>query len=76
MIRQRFFFRQSLCARFRALFILRNLGCNRSVEWIGRCFNDPSALLKHELAYCLGQTQNETAIPILESVLQDENQGW
>lgn len=69
------FFRQPLCARFRALFVLRNLGCDRSVEWIGQCFGDSSALLKHELAYCLGQTQNETAIPILESVLQDENQG-
>uniref|UniRef100_A0A1I7W2J4 Deoxyhypusine hydroxylase n=2 Tax=Loa loa TaxID=7209 RepID=A0A1I7W2J4_LOALO len=66
--------KQPLCARFRALFILRNLGCDRSVEWIGRCFGDSSALLKHELAYCLGQTQNETAIPVLESVLQDENQ--
>ncbi|KAL3993827.1 Deoxyhypusine hydroxylase [Acanthocheilonema viteae] len=66
--------KQSLCARFRALFILRNLGCDRSVEWIGRCFDDPSALLKHELAYCLGQTQNKTAISILESVLQDESQ--
>ncbi|KAM3715832.1 Deoxyhypusine hydroxylase, partial [Dirofilaria immitis] len=66
--------KQSLCARFRALFILRNLGCDRSVKWIGQCFDDPSALLKHELAYCLGQTQNETAIPILEAVLKDENQ--
>ncbi|CAG9538486.1 unnamed protein product [Cercopithifilaria johnstoni] len=65
---------QPLCGRFRALFILRNLRCDRSVEWIGRCFDDPSALLKHELAYCLGQTQNQTAVPILESVLQDENQ--
>ncbi|VDK66624.1 unnamed protein product [Onchocerca ochengi] len=66
--------KQSLCMRFRALFVLRNLGCDRSVQWIGRCFGDSSALLKHELAYCLGQTQNETAIPILEAVLQDENQ--
>ncbi|KAK6104015.1 HEAT repeats family protein [Brugia pahangi] len=66
--------KQPLCARFRALFILRNIGCDRSVEWIGRCFDDSSALLKHELAYCLGQTQNEAAIPILESILQDEKQ--
>lgn len=60
--------------RFRALFALRNLGCDRSVMWIGQCFCDSSALLKHELAYCLGQTQNETAVPVLESVLQDVNQ--
>jgi len=32
-------------------------------------FQDPSALLKHELAYCLGQMKNTTALPILESVL-------
>uniref|UniRef100_A0A915PJ18 Deoxyhypusine hydroxylase n=1 Tax=Setaria digitata TaxID=48799 RepID=A0A915PJ18_9BILA len=67
--------RHSLCARFRALFVLRNLGCDRSVQWIAQCFNDPSALLKHELAYCLGQTQNRSAIPVLEAVLQDEKQG-
>ena len=37
-------------------------------------FQDPSALLKHELAYCLGQTKNVTALPILESVLADERE--
>jgi deoxyhypusine monooxygenase len=37
-------------------------------------FQDPSALLKHELAYCLGQTKNAAALPILESVLVDERE--
>ena len=32
---------------------------------------DTSALLKHELAYCLGQMLNVTAVPILTSVLED-----
>jgi deoxyhypusine monooxygenase len=32
-------------------------------------FQDPSALLKHELAYCLGQMKDTAALPILESVL-------
>lgn len=32
-------------------------------------FKDESALLKHELAYCLGQIQKTSALPILESVL-------
>ncbi|KAL6735361.1 hypothetical protein Aduo_005811 [Ancylostoma duodenale] len=63
-----------LKARFRALFILRNIGCDLSVKWIAKCFGDDSALLKHELAYCLGQTQNKTAIPILTEVLMDTNQ--
>lgn len=63
-----------LKARFRALFILRNIGCDKSVSWISKCFNDQSALLKHELAYCLGQMQNKSAIPKLVEVLADEKQ--
>ncbi|VDM40424.1 unnamed protein product [Toxocara canis] len=66
--------RQPLATRFRALFVLRNVGCDLSVQWIGKCFGDSSALLKHELAYCLGQTQNRTAIPLLTSVLEDDHQ--
>jgi deoxyhypusine monooxygenase len=31
--------------------------------------NDPSPLLKHELAYVLGQLRNDKAIPTLEGVL-------
>uniref|UniRef100_A0AC34Q575 Deoxyhypusine hydroxylase n=1 Tax=Panagrolaimus sp. JU765 TaxID=591449 RepID=A0AC34Q575_9BILA len=64
----------SLAKRFRALFVLRNLKDDRSVEWIGKAFEDPSALLKHELAYCLGQMQNPTAIPKLIEVLEDTRQ--
>ena len=55
-------FRQTLAARFRALFLLRSAKDNLSVEWISKCFIDTSELLKHELAYCLGQMQNPTAI--------------
>ncbi|XP_064186174.1 deoxyhypusine hydroxylase [Anguilla rostrata] len=66
--------KESLTTRFRALFTLRNLGGAEAVEWISRTFVDDSALLKHELAYCLGQMQDERAIPILETVLKDTNQ--
>jgi deoxyhypusine monooxygenase len=31
----------------------------------------PSVLLKHELAYCLGQTRNLAAVPYLRAVLED-----
>ncbi|NWS44527.1 DOHH hydroxylase, partial [Probosciger aterrimus] len=65
---------QPLPARFRALFTLRNLGSPAAVAWIGRAFGDGSALLKHELAYCLGQMQDEAAIPVLVRVLQDTSQ--
>ncbi|XP_043946701.1 deoxyhypusine hydroxylase [Protopterus annectens] len=65
---------QSLAARFRALFTLRNIGGAAAVDWISRAFTDDSALLKHELAYCLGQMQDERAIPVLTQVLKDSSQ--
>ena len=37
-------------------------------------FQDPSALLKHELAYCLGQMKNTAALSTLESVLADQRE--
>lgn len=37
-------------------------------------FQDPSALLKHELAYCLGQMKNAAALSILETVLANEQE--
>ncbi|XP_067824357.1 deoxyhypusine hydroxylase [Heptranchias perlo] len=60
--------------RFRALFTLRNLGGLVAIDWISRAFGDESALLKHELAYCLGQMQDERAIPVLTRVLEDRSQ--
>ncbi|RUS84745.1 hypothetical protein EGW08_007487 [Elysia chlorotica] len=65
---------QPLKDRFRALFTLRNLGGSQAIESIAACFEDGSALLKHELAYCLGQMQDARAIPHLISVLEDESQ--
>lgn len=66
--------KRPLKERFRALFTLRNIGGPLAIELIGKCFNDPSVLLKHELAYCLGQMQDEGAINTLISVLKDETQ--
>ena len=60
--------------RFRALFTLKNIGGNDSIQWINKCFSDESALLKHELAYCLGQMQDKNAISILNNVLNDTKQ--
>ena len=37
-------------------------------------FRDESALLKHELAYCLGQIKRESALVTLEEVLRDTNE--
>ncbi|CAB3363172.1 Hypothetical predicted protein [Cloeon dipterum] len=60
--------------RFRALFTLKNIGGATAIECIKRSFADPSALLKHELAYCLGQMQDDLAIPVLIDVLKDKNE--
>lgn len=60
--------------RFRALFTLKNLGGTDAIKSISECFADESALLKHELAYCLGQMQDPTAIPCLTKVLEDVTQ--
>lgn len=65
---------EPLASRFRALFTLRNLGGQAAIDCISAGFADPSALLKHECAYCLGQMQDEGAIPALQGVLRDEKQ--
>lgn len=60
--------------RFRALFTLRNIGGPLAIKLIESSFQDDSALLKHELAYCLGQMQDPKANPILIRVLEDVKQ--
>ncbi|XP_054716769.1 deoxyhypusine hydroxylase-like [Uloborus diversus] len=57
--------------RFRALFTLKNIGGETSIHCIERCFDDPSVLLKHECAYCLGQMGDSFAVPKLESILKN-----
>ncbi|KAI0684928.1 ARM repeat-containing protein [Cytidiella melzeri] len=60
--------------RFRALFTLKALKNDVAVSIISKGFVDESALLKHELAYCLGQIKRISALPVLESVLCNENE--
>lgn len=65
--------------RFRALFSLKHLAqvsadpkeSEAAIEAIAAAFSSPSALLKHELAYCLGQTGKDAAAPYLKTVLED-----
>lgn len=45
-----------------------------AISCIQECFKDESALLKHELAYCLGQMQDTAAVPTLIDVLRDLKQ--
>lgn len=61
-----------LASRFRALFTLKNVANNPSIDWIAKTLlEDSSALLKHECAYCLGQIQNPIANQVLEKVLRN-----
>ncbi|KAG5672451.1 hypothetical protein PVAND_002578 [Polypedilum vanderplanki] len=60
--------------RFRALFTLKNIKGPIAIKWIEEAFSDESDLLKHELAYCLGQMKDDAAIPVLIKVLKDTNQ--
>jgi deoxyhypusine monooxygenase len=68
-----------LAARFRALFSLKHLASQSppteqtipAINAIAAAFSSPSALLKHELAYCLGQSGHEAAVPILKAVVED-----
>ncbi|GAA6011379.1 hypothetical protein JCM11491_002763 [Sporobolomyces phaffii] len=60
-----------LAQRFRALFTLKSLGGPRAIEIIAKGFDGESALLGHELAYCLGQLNDSAALPILTKVLRD-----
>ena len=69
-----------LDVRFRTLFTLKGIAALseekrlRVIDIISRALNDDSALLKHELAYVLGQIKDTRALPRLEEVLSDEKE--
>jgi deoxyhypusine monooxygenase len=60
--------------RMRAVFSLRNRGGPEAVEALAAAFEDPSALLRHELAYVLGQMGDPHAVPFLTAVLRKEGE--
>ncbi|KAI9471912.1 MAG: armadillo-type protein [Benjaminiella poitrasii] len=63
-----------LAERFRTLFTLKNIANDKAIDIIAKAFSDDSELLKHELAYCLGQIGNPRANVILSKVLEDLNE--
>lgn len=71
-----------LARRFRALFSLKHYAALQppteqtvpAIEAIAAAFDSPSALLKHELAYCLGQTRNLESVQYLRKVLEDNEE--
>jgi deoxyhypusine monooxygenase len=72
----------SLAKRFRALFSLKHVASRTpstpeslaAISAIAAAFPSASTLLKHELAYCLGQTRNRAAVPCLRQVLEDRTE--
>eukprot|EP00535_Pseudo-nitzschia_heimii_P005392 CAMPEP_0197182672 /NCGR_PEP_ID=MMETSP1423-20130617/6554_1 /TAXON_ID=476441 /ORGANISM="Pseudo-nitzschia heimii, Strain UNC1101" /LENGTH=455 /DNA_ID=CAMNT_0042633127 /DNA_START=169 /DNA_END=1536 /DNA_ORIENTATION=- len=63
--------RGDLIERYRAMFSLRNRGGEESVKQLCRALVDDtsSALLRHEVAFVLGQLQHPSSIPALEESL-------
>jgi len=57
--------------RMRAVFSLRNNGTDEACLALCSAFITKSVLLRHELAYVLGQMQNAVAIPTLVERLSD-----
>jgi len=60
--------------RFRCIFTLRNLKTIGAIEALALGLHDKSALLKHEIAFCLGQMEDPHAIPILIGVLRNKEE--
>jgi deoxyhypusine monooxygenase len=60
--------------RYRSVFTLRNIGGHKAIDILAEAFSDPSSLLRHEVAYCLGQMQDAHALPYLEKLLRDTNE--
>jgi deoxyhypusine monooxygenase len=71
-----------LGARFRTLFSLKHLASQNpktpqtipAIEAIAAALTSDSALLKHELAYCLGQSGKSEAVPYLRAVIEDRQE--
>ena len=62
---------EKMFQRMRALFALRNIGGTDSVDALAAAYDSKSALLKHEIAYVMGQMQDPHAVPHLIERLED-----
>lgn len=63
-----------LFERYRAMFSLRNIQTVESINALGNGLKCKSALFRHEIAFVLGQIQNECSIKVLADNLQDANE--
>ncbi|XP_047325917.1 deoxyhypusine hydroxylase-like [Impatiens glandulifera] len=65
---------KNMYERYAALFALRNLGGDKAIAAIIGSLSSKSALLKHEVAYVLGQLQDKAASEALSRILMDVNE--
>lgn len=63
-----------LFERYRAMFRLRDIGTQESVDALITGFTDPSALFRHEIAYVFGQLSDPRSVSALITVLKNENE--
>nr|NVI76140.1 nero [Cucujiformia] len=61
----------SLFERYRAMFALRNLGTQKSVNILGEALKCGSALFRHEVAFVLGQMQHKDGVSYLKKSLEN-----
>ncbi|XP_006813050.2 deoxyhypusine hydroxylase-like, partial [Saccoglossus kowalevskii] len=64
----------SMFERYRAMFALRNKGCKQSVLALAEGLGCSSILFRHEIAYALGQMENEGGANQLIASLQNSNE--
>ena len=65
---------EKMFQRMRSVFKLRNIRTPQSCLAICDGFSSSSALLRHELAYVLGQMQMDEALPTLIKILSDDKE--
>lgn len=64
--------REACCTKYKRIFELRNLNDTTAVAQLISLFHGTaSVLLRHEVAYTLGQMQRRDAVPFLDSILSD-----
>eukprot|EP00471_Norrisiella_sphaerica_P009981 CAMPEP_0184494776 /NCGR_PEP_ID=MMETSP0113_2-20130426/29563_1 /TAXON_ID=91329 /ORGANISM="Norrisiella sphaerica, Strain BC52" /LENGTH=262 /DNA_ID=CAMNT_0026880669 /DNA_START=1 /DNA_END=789 /DNA_ORIENTATION=+ len=63
-----------LFQRYRAMFGLRDVGGEEAANVLAQGFNDSSALLRHEVAFVLGQLALPSSVRFLDPILSDEQE--
>lgn len=64
----------SLFERYRAMFTLRNLRTKEAIDVLGTALKYGSALFRHEVAFVLGQIQDQESVPYLKNSLEDSSE--